>query len=282
MSALARRFFSGATLQQALMKAARQHGCEPERLAWREVERRHGFLRAQRGVVIEVDPEAPLRPEGERREIPARPPIPAAPVPPPPEQAHESVAAPAPPPPAEPRERLVAPMPSLPAAEAELSMPEAQPPHPDRVTAGQEAAEILFSLARLRLVARVTEEDEGLRVEIGGPDRERVTAERGRVLFALQHLLPRVLFGLVGEPLPVRVDCGDFHAVHEEELRELALRIAAKVRQRGRPWNLEPMAPHERRIVHLTLAEDPEVETESVGEGYMKRVRVKPRTAQRA
>ncbi|MGH9464462.1 MAG: R3H domain-containing nucleic acid-binding protein, partial [Thermoanaerobaculia bacterium] len=61
-----------------------------------------------------------------------------------------------------------------------------------------------------------------------------------------------------------------------EELRELAQRAAAKVRERGRPWHLEPMAPHERRIVHLALADDPEIETESVGEGYLKRVRIKP------
>ncbi len=253
MSALPRRFFSGASLQQALLQAARHHGCEPERLAWREVDRRRGFLKGQRGVVIEVDPGAPLQLE-ESAAAPPAPVVPAAPpaaLPPEREVVGES---------AEEEQPLERRSDVLPA---------------ERVAAARQAAEKLFSFSRLRLESTVTVEGDGLLVELSGPDRERATAEHGRALFAIQHLLPRLLWGLTGEALPVRVDCANFHATQEEELRELAQRAAAKVRERGRPWHLEPMAPHERRIVHLALADDPEIETESVGEGYLKRVRIK-------
>ncbi len=284
MSGLPRRFFSGSSLQQALMQAARHHGCEPERLAWRELDRRHGFLKGQRAVVIEVDPEAPLR-LGENAgsgsppsPIPVAPPVPA-PAPP----RAEVVAAPA-------RAIETTREPEVVAAPARTvettKEPEPPPPlddqhleraipSPEQALAARQAAEMLFAFARLRLESTVAVEADGLLLELSGPDRERATAEHGRALYAIQHLLPRLLWGLTGEALPVRVDCANFHANQEEELRELAQGAAAKVRERGRPWHLEPMAPHERRIVHLALADDPEVETESVGEGYLKRVRVK-------
>ncbi len=279
MSGLPRRFFSGSTLQQALMQAARHHGCEPERLAWREVERRHGSLKGLRGVVVEVDPEAPLRAAPEVAASPPPPPPPApAPVAP-----VLSSAPPSPPPPlAEPpREPVVAPAAPEPVARPETPPPGTAPTD-EQVLAARQAAEMLFAFSRLRLESAVTVEGEGLLLELSGPDRERATAEHGRALYAIQHLLPRLLWGLTGAALPVRVDCANFHASQEEELRELAQRAAAKVRERGRPWHLEPMAPHERRIVHLALAEDPDIETESVGEGYLKRVRIKPAQGQPA
>ena len=57
-----RRFFSGDTLQQALVQAANHFRLQPEEIAYRQIEKRHGFTKVRRKVVIEVDPEAPERP----------------------------------------------------------------------------------------------------------------------------------------------------------------------------------------------------------------------------
>ncbi len=57
------RFFSGSSLEAALMRAARVYRAEPERLAYKKLEKRHGFLKIRRSVVIEVDPESPLKKE---------------------------------------------------------------------------------------------------------------------------------------------------------------------------------------------------------------------------
>ena len=61
MSSAKRRFFSGPSLEAALMRAARFHRVGPERLDYRRLEKRHGFLKVRRGVVIEVNPAAPLK-----------------------------------------------------------------------------------------------------------------------------------------------------------------------------------------------------------------------------
>ena len=74
----------------------------------------------------------------------------------------------------------------------------------------------------------------------------------------------------------MRVDCDNFHEIREERLRSLAQRVAEEVRRQGRPRILEPMNPADRRIIHITLADDPGVVTESEGDGYFKRIMVRP------
>ncbi|KAB2952065.1 MAG: hypothetical protein F9K18_14430, partial [Thermoanaerobaculia bacterium] len=64
MSERARRFFWGHTLTQAIAAAARWYGVEPGELAYRVREKRHGFIKVRRPVVLEVDPEALRRPAG--------------------------------------------------------------------------------------------------------------------------------------------------------------------------------------------------------------------------
>jgi spoIIIJ-associated protein len=60
-------------------------------------------------------------------------------------------------------------------------------------------------------------------------------------------------------------------------LRRLAKRMAEQAIQRGRTVSLEPMPPHERRIIHLALRDNPNVTTESVGEGDHRKVTIIPR-----
>jgi spoIIIJ-associated protein len=85
-----------------------------------------------------------------------------------------------------------------------------------------------------------------------------------------------VVRGIAGEPVQVRVDSSDFHEIHEEQLRSLAQRVASEVRRGERPRTLEPMSPADRRIVHITLADEPGVTSVSEGSGYFKRIVVKP------
>src|SRR4051812_12009267 len=61
MNDVKRRFFSGDTLQQALVQAANYFNLDPSYVAYRSLEKRHGFLKTRRKVVIEVDPENPRR-----------------------------------------------------------------------------------------------------------------------------------------------------------------------------------------------------------------------------
>lgn len=142
--------------------------------------------------------------------------------------------------------------------------------------AAAKAAEILIRIAGLDLVPQVFQGEERLEIDFSGPDVDWCFADDGELINAVEHLLPRMIRTLSGETVPVRVDCDNFHEIREERLRSLAQRVAEEVRRKGRPRVLEPMNPADRRIIHVTLADDPGVVTESEGDGYFKRVTIRP------
>ena len=140
-----------------------------------------------------------------------------------------------------------------------------------------DALDLLLDFVDVEAEAELYRNDERIEVELYGPDDHILLDDDGQLLLAMEHLLPRMLRGLYGDAFPVRVDCADFHFEREERLREMARRTADEVRRRGKPRTLDELDPAERRIVHLALADDPSVETESVGSGYYKRLKVVPR-----
>ncbi|RMH17718.1 MAG: hypothetical protein D6696_14785, partial [Acidobacteria bacterium] len=120
------------------------------------------------------------------------------------------------------------------------------------------------------------DENNALEVELGGEDAERLVAEDGKLLRSMEHLLPRLLRAKLGHSLPCSLDCNGFRELHESSLEAFAKRVAEEVRKTQRSRLLDPMTPADRRTVHVTLANDPTVETRSEGSGFTKRVRVSP------
>ncbi len=119
-------------------------------------------------------------------------------------------------------------------------------------------------------------EDDTIRVDLSGEDRDLVLCNRAEVLEALQYLLNRTFGRESRDNHRILVDCDRYRARKEAELREIALRVSERVRRTGAREELGLMNPYERRIVHLAVAETEGVRTESAGEGVMKRVIILP------
>jgi spoIIIJ-associated protein len=115
--------------------------------------------------------------------------------------------------------------------------------------------------------------------ELIGDDVEPLLANRGEGLNGLEVLTGRIAAKKLGRPVHPRVDAEGFRAQQKESLEELALRSAEEVKRTRRPQLLPPLPPAERRLVHLALAQDPEIETLSEGEGFLKRVSVRPKAS---
>ena len=137
---------------------------------------------------------------------------------------------------------------------------------------GGRAREVLAEIVRLMGIeaeVEVVEEGERIRLEIRCDDPDRVVGRRGQVLDALQHLVGKIVFrgrslGEGGAPSkPLVVDADGYRERHAERLRSIAQRMAEKVVLNQRPMAMDPMTPHDRRIMHLALAEDPRVTTRS-------------------
>ena len=138
------------------------------------------------------------------------------------------------------------------------------------------ASENLLQFAGIEASATAKAAGERIEVEIQGPDESVLVVEGGKGLLSIQHLLPRMLRGLTGRSSFVRVDSEGFHQKRKERLEALALKEADAASRNRRPRTLPPMAPDERRIVHLALKDSPNVVTESRGSGLHKRVVIRP------
>ncbi len=246
-----RRFFSGDTESQAVIEAAGHFGLRPGELAYRTLEKKHGFLRRQR-VVIEVDPTCPRRAVGAVEPPPAarRPPAPVS----------------------EPRPRAEA-VDDRQAEEEPRGASQEGTADPEGVVS---AAEALVALAGLSLSATGAEDgpagEEVLKVELRGAHRDLLLARQGELLRACEYVLRRMVRDL--PPGGLSLDSEGFREERDTHLRQQAAAAAAEVRSTGCPVLLEPLPAAERRIVHLTIQQEQAVASRSEGEGELRRVRI--------
>ena len=114
-------------------------------------------------------------------------------------------------------------------------------------------------------------------IDILGQDLGMLIGRRGDHLSQLQYLVNLIANRRLETWTRIVVDVEGYRTRREESLIGLAERVGRQVARSRRPIVLEPMPPNERRIVHLTLRGNPDVTTESSGEGNMRRVTVQPR-----
>ena len=255
-------FFSGETEARAVLAAANHFGVPPDQVVFDRVEKRHGFVKRRR-VVIRVDPEQVATGAGEEAEAETRQET----------AVEESPAGAAP----SASEDTTPGLEEESPVEVSATDEGSDQPDPDAeeiLEIARSAFRQLLELADLEVSADMVLADGRLEVEIEGVDQELLVEDEGQVLLALQHLLPRVMYGRLGRIVPCHLDSGGYQQRKEERLRGLARRVAEEVVSRGGTRTLRPMNPADRRIVHITLADDPDVETESHGNGYFKRVNI--------
>jgi len=119
-------------------------------------------------------------------------------------------------------------------------------------------------------------------LDVRGAELSELIGRRGETLAALQYITRLITSRQIGRRAYLVVDVDGYKARREAMLRRLAFRMAEQAIQRGRTVSMEPMPPHERRIVHLTLKDNPDVSTESVGEGDNRKVTIVPRRQQQS
>jgi len=126
----------------------------------------------------------------------------------------------------------------------------------------------------LRAGAEMT--GDGPKVQVRGDDVALLLGHNAELLDALEYLGNRMLARTSGEDTRLAFDSGGYRARRERELRLMAEKAAEKVRLSRIPFSFDPMTPNERRIIHVTLASDTTVTTESQGNGENRKVTVRP------
>ena len=122
------------------------------------------------------------------------------------------------------------------------------------------------------LSVNVEETPEGTHINLEGEDGGILVRRSGEGLQALQHIVATAFRKQLGDDNRIIIDCNGFRKDKDAELRQMAHFIAEEARASGVPQEMGPLNPYERRIVHLAIAEDPTVTSESIGDAFMKTV----------
>jgi spoIIIJ-associated protein len=123
-------------------------------------------------------------------------------------------------------------------------------------------------------VAFEKEDNEKVVFKLMSEESGLIIGKRGKTLEAVQVLVNIAMNKEQGEWKKVILDIEGYRGRREEALKNLALKVADRVRKTGKAKILEAMNPFERRLIHITLQDFPDIETQSEGEGIFKRVKV--------
>ncbi len=143
----------------------------------------------------------------------------------------------------------------------------------NEATAAQAELASLFEQMKLSVTVTVGAEDgERVLLEVDGEDAGFVIGKKGQTLDAVQYVLNRIAAQKKLLERAIHVDAAGYRGRRADSLTELAQRLAEQARRTKRPVRAEPMPPQDRRIVHLALANETDLETRSEGDEPMRRV----------
>ena len=128
----------------------------------------------------------------------------------------------------------------------------------------------------LDLTASIESTEDGPKIQIRGDDVALLLGHNAELLDALEYLGNRVLNRSSGDEARLSFDSGTYRARREKELRLMAEKAAEKVRSTRVPFSFDPMNANERRIIHVSLSQDPSVRTESRGDGENRKLIIYP------
>ncbi len=114
-------------------------------------------------------------------------------------------------------------------------------------------------------------------LDIHGDDLSILIGRRGETLTALQYITRLIVGKELKRPVAVLIDIEGYRARREQQIRRLAQQMAIQAIETSQTMSLEPMPAYERRVVHIELRDNPDVDTVSVGERDQRKVTIIPR-----
>jgi spoIIIJ-associated protein len=145
-------------------------------------------------------------------------------------------------------------------------------PEEEAVKVVTEIIDNLLELLGVTGKVEILSDEIPLDLDIKGDDLGILIGRRGQTLASLEYIIKLMVVGRLKAWIPLTIDVAGYKKRRRDSLQRLALYLAEQVKSRGRAITMEPMPADERRIVHLTLADNPDVTTQSMGEGENRKV----------
>ena len=118
----------------------------------------------------------------------------------------------------------------------------------------------------------MVETPDSIRIQLTGDAGEVLLRRRAEALDALQHIVNTAFRRELKDDRTFVVDCLDYRKAKDAELKQMARFMMDKAKSSGAPQEMGPLNPYARRLVHLTVAEDPQLSSESIGDAFLKTV----------
>ena len=141
----------------------------------------------------------------------------------------------------------------------------------------RETLEKILSLIPVEATVQAARMEDGLVLNIVGDRSGLLIGRKGKTLDALQYLVTKIVNKALHRKISVIVDSENYRRRRQDTITQLALRMGEKAKRIKKPVATNPLNPHDRRLVHLALKEDDDLETRSRGEGLLKKVVIIPR-----
>ena len=154
---------------------------------------------------------------------------------------------------------------------------QAEKENEDGLHLAKEALENILVRIPVEASVRAEATDGKIILEIEGDKSGLLIGRKGKTLDALQFIVNKIVNKAMEKKINVVVDAENYRKRRRESLIQMALKIADKAKRIKKPVATNPLNPHDRRIIHLALKEDDELDTKSRGEGLLKKVVVIPR-----
>ena len=150
-------------------------------------------------------------------------------------------------------------------------------PEEDVVSPVVEILDTLLGLMGVQGNVEVLSKELPLGLNINGDDLGILIGRRGQTLVALEYITKLITVQRLKAWVPLTVDVGGYKRRRRDSLQKLALYLAEQVKSKHRAMPMEPLPADERRIIHLALADHPDVTTQSIGDGENRKIVILPR-----
>ena len=146
---------------------------------------------------------------------------------------------------------------------------------------GKDVVKRLIDFITTDAHVEVVKNGDNILYNVSGGNTALLIGKRGQTLEAMQYLVEKIVNKQHEGHIRIQLDIEGYLNSRRERLESLALRLGEKVKRTGRPLTVGQFNAHDRRIIHMVLKEDVALRTQSMGEGYLRKIKIFPKKKRR-
>jgi spoIIIJ-associated protein len=147
----------------------------------------------------------------------------------------------------------------------------------DAASFGMDVVKRLIDFITTDAEVDVVKNGDKIQYNVSGGNTALLIGKRGQTLEAMQYLVEKIVNKQHERHIRIQIDIEGYLNSRRERLESLTLRLGEKVKRTGKPLTVGQFNAHDRRIIHMILKEEDALRTQSMGEGYLRKIKIFPK-----